>query len=124
MSNVYFYELAKIVGRSTHLKRTFAGIVAQASYAIAGTKAGGLTMGPLGALIGGIMGAVYGYSNTADYDNIVVAFRALSEKEQAEVLRLLGYASVEELMRYLSTGAPRQTILDVLSNYVHQNKRS
>ncbi|KAK5972598.1 hypothetical protein GCK32_008776 [Trichostrongylus colubriformis] len=85
-------------------------------------------MGPLGALIGGIMGAVYGYNNSADYDNIVFALRAMSEREKTQVSeqvqRLVGSASIEELMRYLSTEAHREIILGVLSNYVLQNKSS
>ncbi|KAK5972820.1 hypothetical protein GCK32_021983, partial [Trichostrongylus colubriformis] len=50
------------------LKETVTGVAAQTGYAAAGTAAGGLVMGPLVSLIGGIMGAVYGYSKSIDYD--------------------------------------------------------
>ncbi|KAK5978422.1 hypothetical protein GCK32_012999, partial [Trichostrongylus colubriformis] len=107
------------------LKETVTGVAAQTGYAAAGTAAGGLVMGPLGALIGGIMGAVYGYSNSTDYDNIVFALRAVSEREKIrvseQVQRLVGSASVAALTRYLSTDANRRKLLRVLSNYVHQN---
>ncbi|KAK5984768.1 hypothetical protein GCK32_008048 [Trichostrongylus colubriformis] len=125
MPIVYFNELLKIIEKSTPLEKTVAGIAAQAGYAAAGTAAGGLVMGPLGALIGGIMGAVYGYSKSIDYDNIVFALRAMSEKEKTrvseQVQRLVGSASVAALTRYLSTDANRRKLLRVLSNYVHQN---
>ncbi|KAK6039153.1 hypothetical protein COOONC_23341 [Cooperia oncophora] len=128
MSIVYFNEILKVIEKSAPLKRTIAGVATQAGCAAAGTAAGGLTMGPLGALIGGIMGAVYGYNCSSDYDSLLFALRAMSEREKQQVTeqvqRLVGSASVEELLRYITTEAHREILLGVLSNFVARQRAS
>ncbi|XGW11022.1 hypothetical protein V3C99_012488 [Haemonchus contortus] len=124
MSIVYFNEILKVIEKSVPLKRTIVGVATQAGCAAAGTAAGGLTMGPLGALIGGIMGALYGYNCSSDYDNLLLALRAMSESEKRQVSeqvqRLVGSASIEELMRYITTEAHREILLGVISDFVRQ----
>ncbi|KAK6023015.1 hypothetical protein OSTOST_11263 [Ostertagia ostertagi] len=129
MSLVYFNEILKVIEKSVPLKRTIAGVATQAGCAAAGTAAGGLTLGPLGALIGGIMGAVYGYNCSGDYDSLLFALRAMSEREKRQVTeqvqRLVGSASVEELLRYITTEAHRKKFFSSQSAYfIYPRSRS
>uniref|UniRef100_A0A0K0D5L6 Gly-zipper_Omp domain-containing protein n=1 Tax=Angiostrongylus cantonensis TaxID=6313 RepID=A0A0K0D5L6_ANGCA len=51
------------------LRQTFVGVAKQTGWTALGTVAGGLLVGPLGALVGGVIGATYGYTYSNDYDS-------------------------------------------------------
>ncbi|KHJ84855.1 hypothetical protein OESDEN_15426 [Oesophagostomum dentatum] len=57
MSVFYLNEVLKIMDASKPLRDTLVGVAKQTGCAAAGTAAGGLLMGPLGALVLGIAGA-------------------------------------------------------------------
>ncbi|VDM74315.1 unnamed protein product [Strongylus vulgaris] len=106
------------------LRETVIGVAKQTGYAAAGTAAGGLLMGPLGALAGGVVGAVYGYQCSTDYDNLICSIRSMTDREKTllsgQIQRLVGSVSIEEFIRYISTEAHRELLLGILSDFVRQ----
>ncbi|KAK6014391.1 hypothetical protein OSTOST_20227 [Ostertagia ostertagi] len=74
------------------------------------------------------MGAVYGYNCSGDYDSLLFALRAMSEREKRQVTeqvqRLVGSASVEELLRYITTEAHREILLGVIADFIRQKSSS
>ncbi|CAJ0609110.1 unnamed protein product [Cylicocyclus nassatus] len=122
MSFVYLNQVLNIMESSKPLRETVTGVAKQTGYAAAGTATGGLLMGPLGALVGGIVGAVYGYQCSTDYDNLICSIRSMTDSEKSllttQIQRLVGSASIEEFMRYISTEAHRQILLGILSDFI------
>ncbi|VDM62855.1 unnamed protein product [Angiostrongylus costaricensis] len=68
MSILYFREVFKVIEKSQSLRQTFVGVAKQTGWTALGTVAGGLLVGPLGALVGGVIGAACGYNYSSDYD--------------------------------------------------------
>ncbi|KAL6724440.1 hypothetical protein Aduo_019331 [Ancylostoma duodenale] len=128
MSIVYLNEVLKIMEGSKPLRDTVVGVAKQTGCAAAGTAAGGLLMGPLGALVGGVMGAVYGYQCSDDYDNLICSLRSMTDREKrlasAQIQRLVGSASIEEFMRYIATEAHRELLIGILSDFIRQKMPS
>ncbi|KHJ88492.1 hypothetical protein OESDEN_11712 [Oesophagostomum dentatum] len=85
MSVFYLNEVLKIMDASKPLRDTLVGVAKQTGCAAAGTAAGGLLMGPLGALVLGIAGAWYGYQCSDDYDDFITTIRSMSDREKAAV---------------------------------------
>ncbi|KHJ93190.1 hypothetical protein OESDEN_06904 [Oesophagostomum dentatum] len=128
MSVVYLNEVLRIMGSSKPLRDTLVGVAKQTGCAAAGTAAGGLLMGPLGALVGGVVGAMYGYQCSDDYDNLICSLRSMSEREKTiitgQIQRLVGSASIEEFVRYISTEAHRELLLGILADFVRQKAQN
>ncbi|VDO18996.1 unnamed protein product [Heligmosomoides polygyrus] len=128
MSIVYFNEILNVVGNSAKLKNTISGVAKQTGCAAAGTAAGGLIMRPIGALFDGVMGAIYSYQNSGDFDNIVTCLSSMADDERRQVVarvqHLVKSVSIEELVRYLSTEAHREMLIGVLSDFVSQKMSS
>ncbi|KHJ93191.1 hypothetical protein OESDEN_06905 [Oesophagostomum dentatum] len=81
-SVVYLNEALKILDSSKPLRDTIVGVAKQVLCAAIGSAAGGLLIGPRGALLGGIAGAILGYFWSSDYDNIVSSLRAMDDREK------------------------------------------
>ncbi|ETN70182.1 hypothetical protein RB195_021668 [Necator americanus] len=128
MSIVYLNEVLRILEGSKPLQKTAVGVAKQTGCAAAGTAAGGLLMGPLGALIGGVVGALYGYQNSTDYDNVITSIRSMNDREKrlvsTQIQRLVGSASIEEFMRYIATEAHRELLIGILSDFIREKMPS
>ncbi|VDM79165.1 unnamed protein product [Strongylus vulgaris] len=111
-----------ILESSKPFRKTVTGVAKQTGYAAAGTAAGGLLMGPIGALAGGVIGVVYGYQSSTNYDNLLCSLRSLSDKEKTlisgQIQRLVGSTAIEELIRYISTKRHRKLLFGILSDFV------
>ncbi|EYC20028.1 hypothetical protein Y032_0023g832 [Ancylostoma ceylanicum] len=118
MSIEYFNEVLEIMQNYGPLRRTVLGVAKQAGCTAAGTAAGGLLMGPLGALVGGVMGAIYGYRCSDEYDSLILTLRSMTDTEKrrasAQIQRLVGSASIQDFLRYIATELHRKHLINLL----------
>jgi len=82
-SREYHSELLRFLSESNDMKQALKGSIKQGLYSFAGTVAGGLLLGPAGALAGSLIGAGAGYARSEDYDGIIVAVSELDEEHRA-----------------------------------------
>ncbi|KJH40535.1 hypothetical protein DICVIV_13505 [Dictyocaulus viviparus] len=121
MSIVYFDQLLKVLDTSPAIRETFTCVAKQTGYAAAGTAIGGLLVGPIGALVGGVLGAVYGYGQSSDYSNLMESIRSLNNKEKrelsAQIQCLVGSSTIEGLTNFLASEYNRKKLVDLLTSF-------
>ncbi|RCN36925.1 hypothetical protein ANCCAN_17188 [Ancylostoma caninum] len=128
MSIEYFNEVLEIMENSEPLRRTVFGVAKQTGCTAAGTAAGGLLMGPFGALVGGVMGAVYGCKCSDKYDSLIRSLRSMTDGEKrrasAQIQRLVESASIEDFLRYISTQPHSEQLIKLLLKIISEKTTS
>ncbi|KAL6724439.1 hypothetical protein Aduo_019330 [Ancylostoma duodenale] len=128
MSIEYFNEVLKIMENSEPLRKTVCEVAKQTGCTAAGTAAGGFLMGPFGALVGGVMGAVYGYRCSDKYDSLIRSLRSMTDGEKrrasAQIQRLVESASIEDFLSYISTPAHGEQVIELLLNIIREKATS
>ena len=103
-------ELLSFLRSSEPMRKTAKGTIKAGLIAGGSTMAGGLVFGPLGAMVGGILGSITAYINGDDYDGAIKTVTELLPerrdalvKEVSEILMTAGAAagSLEAEGRFL-----------------------
>lgn len=121
----YYKHLMEILETNADLKKTSKGIFKQMAWAAGGSCAGGVVAGPPGALVGGIVGAVYGYCTSDNYDSMLTVIRNLSDSDKQrlveKVQELVGSSTLEALTAFIGSQVQRELLINCIRG-VLQNK--
>jgi len=117
----YYNQIMEILETNQELKKTAKGIFTQMSYAAGGCMLGGAFGGPAGAMIGGIAGSLYGYTQVEDYDSMVNILKTLSDREKQELVEkiqaLVGSSSIEALTTFIGQQVNRELFANLIRDF-------
>lgn len=102
------------VASNKKFSKTVKEVSKQAGCGAAGTVAGAVIAGPLGALIGGIAGSSIGYALTQPYDGILQHVLKMSKEEKAELVAqirgMVGANAIQEFYTWYLVPSNQETI--------------
>ncbi|KAL4227947.1 hypothetical protein ACF0H5_013386 [Mactra antiquata] len=114
----YYKHLMDLLETNKELKKTSVGIFKQMAWAAGGTCAGGVVAGPPGALVGGIVGAVYGYCKSDNYSSMISVLKNLTDAEKKilveKVQELVGSSTVEALTSFIGSQVQRELLINCI----------
>ena len=124
---VYYNHLMDIVQTDPELRETAKGMFKQTAWTAAGTIAGGLVAGPVGAVFGGCVSSYLGYKLSDDYASMVEVLKNLPDAEKhelvMEVQELVGSSSVEALTSFVGGQGQAQALLALLKSVTSGKSR-
>ena len=85
-----YRELMQFLTESGDMRKAAQGSVKQGLCAAGGAIAGGFVLGPLGGLVGGIGGSIYGFLTACDYDGALVQIMKLEAEQQKRLMSDVG----------------------------------
>ncbi|XP_063431151.1 uncharacterized protein LOC134713799 [Mytilus trossulus] len=117
----YYNQLMKILATNPKLKASAKGIFKHVAYGACGIVIGGFGGGPLGALVGGIAGTVFGYWQSDDYDSLLKVLNSLSDSEKEKLVQKVqeqvGSTRIEALTRFIENQAQRKVLLHLIRKF-------
>jgi hypothetical protein len=122
----YYNHLMQILQTNPDLKKSFQGIFHQVCYSAAGTVIGGVTFGPLGAAVGGAVGALLGYATVDNYDSLIKVLREMSDDDKRRLVQrvqeLVGSTGIEALTNFIASQVNRDLFATVIRDFAMQVK--
>ncbi|CAI2357343.1 unnamed protein product [Caenorhabditis sp. 36 PRJEB53466] len=102
----YFNEMLAHVESNHTFKKMVTGVAIQTAYTATGAVIGGVVLGPPGALVGSIGGAVVGYCRVEKYPNLYKVLKELNDDQKKalvqSVIAVVGGLSINEFRKWFS----------------------